>query len=301
MTQPTRKKVYLRQSFRRRPHPTLVHLFVRRWMVQDAAHQRQSTSVCPPSLSTGNPSLQQAHKPPSKILSPFLGLGAATLLSFLAPFGLLASTLLMTMTQGTQQGLDLRATYGNFALEWVCGTLPLSPLRNACLLSLLQLICAPLVFRLPRTLGRLVSPYDGVSAFILPVPAWPSDDVSDDGSGSLSPRQTQGPLTLTPENIKARINGNRLVSPSSLERPGDESQMDEVMPLLNSKFFLSSLSFFPFLFLPYLSSSDAHRDRSLLQRGRRLPVLRPSSTNALPSQTYRLFFLYGPNQPRHVP
>ena len=206
----------------------------------------------------------------------------------------------MAITQGTQQGLDLRATYGNFALEWVCGTLPLS-LRNACLVSLLQLICAPLVFRFPRTLGRLVNPYEGVSAFLPPVPAWPSDDVLDDGSGSLSPRQTQGPLTLTPENIKARINGNRLVSPSSLERPRDESQMDEVMPLLSVSFLLSSLSFFLFLLLPYRPSSDAHRDRPLLHRGRLLSVLCPSSTNALPSQAYRLFFLCGPNQPRHVP
>ena len=173
--------------------------------------------------------------------------------------------------------------------------------RNACLLSLLQLICAPLVSRSPRTLGRLVNPYEGVRAFVPPVPVWPSDDVSDDGSGSLSPRQTQGPLTLTPENNKARIKENRLVSPSSLERPGDESQMDEVMPLLSVNFLLSSISFFPFSFLPYLPSSDAHRDRPLLHRGRRLPVLCPSSTNPLPSQTYRLFFLYGPNQPRHVP
>ena len=81
-----------------------------------------------------------------------------------------------------------------------------------------------------------MNPYEGVRAFVPPVPVWPSDDVSDDGSGSLSPRQTQGPSTLTPENNKARIKENRLVSPSSLERPRDESQMDEVMPLLSSKF-----------------------------------------------------------------
>jgi hypothetical protein len=55
------------------------------------------------------------------------------------------------------------------------------------------------------------------------VPALPSDDVSDDGSGSLSPRQTQGPLTLTPEDVRARINGSRSVSPSSFEKPRDES------------------------------------------------------------------------------
>ena len=87
----------------------------------------------------------------------------------------------MAMTHGTQQGLDLRATCGNFALEWVCGILPLSPLRNACVVSPLQLICAPLVFRLPRTPGRRVSPYEGVRAFIPPVPPWPSNGMSDDG------------------------------------------------------------------------------------------------------------------------
>ena len=38
------------------------------------------------------------------------------------------------------------------------------------------------------------------SVYIPPVPAFPSDDMSDDRSGSLSPRQTQGPLTLTPED-----------------------------------------------------------------------------------------------------
>ncbi|EDR02439.1 uncharacterized protein LACBIDRAFT_295409 [Laccaria bicolor S238N-H82] len=71
------------------------------------------------------------------------------------------------------------------------------------------------------------------SAYIPPVPALPTDDVSDDGSGSLSPRQTQGPLTLTPEDIRARINGGRSVSPSSAEQPRDENQMDEVMPALS--------------------------------------------------------------------
>ena len=137
------------------------------------------------------------------------------------------------------------------------------------------------------------------SAYIPPVPALPSDDVSDDGSGSLSPRQTQGPLTLTPEDIRARINGNRSVSPSSLEKPRDESQMDEVMPALSSKFSLYCPPSFPFLFLPFFPSSDAYRHRPLHRR-RRLPVLHPSRTNALPSQTYRLFFLCRPYEPRHV-
>ena len=98
---------------------------------------------------------------------------------------------------------------------------------------------------------------------------------------ALPPRPTQGSLTLTPENVRARINRSRSVSPSSLEKPRDESQMDKVMPALSSK--LSYLSFFPFLLLPFLPSSHAHRHRPLLYRGRRLPVLRPSSANALPS------------------
>ena len=79
--------------------------------------------------------------------------------------------------------------------------------------------------------------------------------MSDDGSGSLSPRQTQGPLALTPEDIKARINGSRPGPPSSLAKPRDEGQMDEVMPALSSKF-----SFiFPLLSFFILPSNDAHR------------------------------------------
>ena len=118
---------------------------------------RQSTSGCPPSPPTGSPSLQRAHKPPSGILLPFLGLGAAILLSPLAPFVLLVSTLPMAMTQGTQQGLGLHATCRSFALEWVCGTLQLSLLQNACLVSPLRLIRVHLVCRLPQTPGRLVN------------------------------------------------------------------------------------------------------------------------------------------------
>ena len=87
------------------------------------------------------------------------------------------------------------------------------------------------------------------SAYLPPVLALPSDDVSDDG-----PRQTQGPLALTPEDIKARINGNRPVSPSSLAKLRDENQMDEVLPALSSKFsFVFPLSFFIF------PSNDAYR------------------------------------------
>ena len=60
---------------------------------------------------------------------------------------------------------------------------------------------------------------------------------------------------LTPEDITAIINRSRSVSPCSLERDRDESQMgmDEVMPALSSKFLLSSLlsvSYsFPFILL----------------------------------------------------
>ena len=135
------------------------------------------------------------------------------------------------------------------------------------------------------------------SAYIPPVLLLPSDDVSVLALCHLH-RHTQGLLTLTPEDIKARINGNRSVSPSSLEKPRDESQMDEVMPALNSKFSLSSL-LFPVLFLLLVMrtgtgpSSTGDNDF--------LPVLHPSSTSALPSKTYRLFFLCRPNQPHLVP
>ena len=101
-------------------------------------------------------------------------------------------------------------------------------------MSPLRLIRVPLVSRSPGESHKTRAFH---STYLPPVLALPSDDVSDDGSGSLSPRQTQGPLTLTPEDIRARINGNRSVAPSSLEKPRDESQMDEVMPTLSSKFF----------------------------------------------------------------
>ena len=64
----------------------------------------------------------------------------------------------------------------------------------------------------PRPSGESCRTRDFHSAYIPPVSALPSDDVSDDGSDCRSPRQTQGLLTLTPEDIKARINGNRSVS-----------------------------------------------------------------------------------------
>ena len=167
-------------------------------------------------------------------------------------------------------------------------------------MSPLRLIRVPLLFRSPRTLRRLVNLAGrGRSiARIFRLCLCCRATTCHDGSRSLSPRQTQGLLTLTPEDIKARINRNRSVSPSSLEKPRDESQMDEVMPALNSKFYLSSL-FFSFLFLLLVMRTGT--DVSSTGDNDFLPFLHPSSTNALPSQTYRLFFLCRPNQPHHVP
>ena len=63
------------------------------------------------------------------------------------------------------------------------------------------------------------------SAYIPPVPALP-DSLSSDKRTSLSPRQTAGPLALTPEDIKARITSSK---PSL-------AAIDEFMPALSSKF-----------------------------------------------------------------
>ena len=171
---------------------------------------RQWTSACPSSL-------QKAHKPPSGIL-PFLEVGDATLLSHLAPFVLLASTLRIAMTQGTQQGLGLHATC-SFALEW--NSAALSSTERVSRVSFAADTCTSRVSFIadPRPPGESYWMGTFHSAYIPPVPALPSDDVSDDGSGSLSPRETQGPLTLTPEDIRAMINGNRSVPPFELD-PG---------------------------------------------------------------------------------
>jgi len=48
------------------------------------------------------------------------------------------------------------------------------------------------------------------------------------GSPTLSPRQTQGPLTLTPEDIRARMEGR--------EEENMRQEMDEVLPALSSTF-----------------------------------------------------------------
>ena len=77
---------------------------------------------------------------------------------------------------------------------------------------------------------------------------------------------------LSSEDNRARINGSRLVSPSSLEkhRDGGQMEMDEVIPALSSKFFFVCFPSpsFHFLFLLFHPSSDAHRHRPLLHRGR---------------------------------
>ena len=140
--------------------------------------------------------------------------GAATFLSHLAPFVLLASTLRMAMTQGMRQGLVY--TQHVTASPW-SGTLQLSLLQNACLVSRVSFAADTCTSRVsltadPRPSGESSWMRAFHSVYIPPVPALPSDNVSDDGSGSLSPRETQGPLTLTPEDIRARINGNRPVS-----------------------------------------------------------------------------------------
>ena len=74
------------------------------------------------------------------------------------------------------------------------------------------------------------------SSFAPPVPVLPSK-LSDGNSnsntpGTMSPTQTQGPLTLTPEDIRARIAGHEHYANPS---------MDEVMPAL-SRAFLFPLS-----------------------------------------------------------
>lgn len=89
------------------------------------------------------------------------------------------------------------------------------------------------------------------SAYVPPVPSLPtgirgsadetqdngSDDHSDADSPVMSPTQTAGPLTLTPEDIRARIaSGHARAAAAATERERQsESEMDEVMPALSSK------------------------------------------------------------------
>jgi hypothetical protein len=64
------------------------------------------------------------------------------------------------------------------------------------------------------------------SSFVPPLPELPRKMSSETSSpGTMSPTQTQGPLTLTPEDIRARIAGQEYNS---------NSGVDEVMPALSS-------------------------------------------------------------------
>ncbi|KAF8797802.1 hypothetical protein BYT27DRAFT_7265367 [Phlegmacium glaucopus] len=75
------------------------------------------------------------------------------------------------------------------------------------------------------------------TGYVPPVPTLPDTRITDESdSGSLSPRQSQGPLTLTPDDIRARIatsKRTRSTTPNSMSSSGNE--MDEVMPALRSK------------------------------------------------------------------
>ncbi|PPR07966.1 hypothetical protein CVT24_002645 [Panaeolus cyanescens] len=70
------------------------------------------------------------------------------------------------------------------------------------------------------------------SAYVPPVPALPDrqdEDAasSDNGSGAMSPRQTEGAMALTPEAIRARIHNARE------KEDARKDSMDEVMPALS--------------------------------------------------------------------
>jgi len=79
------------------------------------------------------------------------------------------------------------------------------------------------------------------SAYIPPVPTLPDntnddDDASEDTSGSFSPRQTQGALTLTPEEIRSRVTTPAKTTGGSQEK----SDISDYLPALSRKspFFL---------------------------------------------------------------
>lgn len=99
----------------------------------------------------------------------------------------------------------------------------------------------------PSTESRRTRAYH--NDYIPPVPSLPANaggtvtsPTSDDGSsaedGALSPRQTQGPLTLTPEDIRARIvAGSRTRSASNASSAAQKKKSDEiddVLPALSS-------------------------------------------------------------------
>ncbi|KAH9475110.1 hypothetical protein JR316_0012221 [Psilocybe cubensis] len=74
------------------------------------------------------------------------------------------------------------------------------------------------------------------SAYIPPVPALPDSEKKDEeeGDGSFSPRQTQGALTLTPEDIRSRIAAGRARAASNAAQQHEEkSNLDELMPALS--------------------------------------------------------------------
>lgn len=80
------------------------------------------------------------------------------------------------------------------------------------------------------------------TGYVPPVPSLPvavDPDDSDSDSGSLSPRQSQGPLNLTPDDIRARIAVNtrsRSITPNEFSNP--KNDIDEVLPALRSKCFI---------------------------------------------------------------
>jgi hypothetical protein len=81
------------------------------------------------------------------------------------------------------------------------------------------------------------------SAYVPPVPPMRPDVVSSyttkEKDAELSPRQAAGPLTLTPEDIRARMHGG----PNANSHSGTENGIDEVMPALSCQFtVLSSIS-----------------------------------------------------------
>jgi hypothetical protein len=86
------------------------------------------------------------------------------------------------------------------------------------------------------------------SAYIPPVPALPDntnddDDAEEDNSGSFSPRQTQGALTLTPEEIRSRVTSPAKTT-SSKGVTQEKSDLSDFLPALSSKFLLSAGSCF---------------------------------------------------------
>lgn len=96
--------------------------------------------------------------------------------------------------------------------------------------------------------------------YVPPVPSLPDTDttaVDDSDTGSLSPRQSQGPLALTPDDIRVRIAANkrsRSITPN--EMPNSGNDIDEVMPALRSKLVHVKYIFLSLL-IPFLS--DANR------------------------------------------